>query len=145
MSCKEDSINLLKETNAGIQMGASTLEEIISDISNQKLRTVIHNAKAEHDDLGDEAHKLLLEYGADTKEPHLAAKAMSWMKTNVKMTTQPSDQTAAELVTDGCNMGVKTLNKYINEYSKADSTTVNLAKRVIRSEEKLCDNVKEFL
>jgi hypothetical protein len=145
MSNKQDSISLLKETNAGIQMGVSTLEEIISDIKNEHLRNVMHNAKAEHDRLGDEAHKLLLEYGSDTKEPHPMAKAMSWMKTNVKMAAEPNDSTAAELVTDGCNMGIKTLNKYMNEYKKADSTVVSLTKRVIRSEEQLCRDVKNYL
>ena len=108
MSNKQESIGLLKETNAGIQMGVSTLEEMISDIRDERLRAVMHDSKVEHDELGDEAHRLLLEYGADTKEPHLAAKAMSWMKTNVKMAAEPGDKTAAGLVTDGCNMGVKT-------------------------------------
>lgn len=145
MSSKQDSISLLKETNAGIQMGVSTLEEIISDIKNERLRSVMHDAKSEHDRLGDEAHKMLLEYGSDTDEPHPMAKAMSWMKTNVKMAAQPGDSTAAELITDGCNMGIKTLNRYLNEYKKADSTVVSLTKRVIRSEEQLCRDVKGYL
>lgn len=145
MSNKQDSISLLKETNAGIKMGVSTLEEIISDIKNERLRSVMHDAKSEHDRLGDEAHKMLLEYGSDTDEPHPMAKAMSWMKTNVKMAAQPGDSTAAELVTDGCNMGIKTLNRYLNEYKKADSTVVSLTKRVIRSEEQLCRDVKGYL
>ena len=92
MSNKQESIGLLKETNAGIQMGVSTLEEMISDIRDERLRAVMHDSKVEHDELGDEAHRLLLEYGADTKEPHLAAKAMSWMKTNVKMFTLIFDE-----------------------------------------------------
>lgn len=145
MSSRIDSINLLRETNAGIQMGVSTLEEIISDIKNQNLRNVMHNAKAEHDRLGDEAHKLLLEYGSDTTEPHPTAKAMSWLKTNFKMASNPGDSTAAELVTDGCNMGIKNLNKYLNDYQNADSTVVALTERVIRSEEELISDVKSFL
>ena len=145
MSNKQESIGLLKETNAGIQMGVSTLEEMITDIRDERLRAVMHDSKVEHDELGDEAHRLLLEYGADTKEPHLAAKAMSWMKTNVKMAAEPGDKTAAGLVTDGCNMGVKTLNKYINQYKHADSAAVSLAKKVIRCEEKLCSDVKRYL
>lgn len=145
MSSRNDSIDLLKETNAGIQMGASTLEELISDVKNENLRNVMHAAKREHDRFGDEAHELLLRYGSDTKEPHPMAKAMSWMKTNVKMTAEPSDATAADLVTDGCNMGVKTLNRYMNQYKKADSSVVSLTKRVIRSEEELIRNVKGYL
>lgn len=126
-------------------MGVSTLEEIISDIKNEQLRNVLHDAKAEHDRLGDEAHELLLQYGSDTKEPHPAAKAMSWVKTNVKMAAEPGDKTAADLVTDGCNMGIKSLNKYLNEYKKADSTVISLTKKVIRCEEQLCSDIKRYL
>ncbi len=145
MSDKQDSIELLKETNAGIQMGASTLHELITDIKNDKLRGIMNAAKDEHDELGGEAHRLLLEYGSDTKEPHPAAKAMSWMKTNIKMAAEKTDSTAAELVTDGCNMGIKNLNRYINQYSNADSRIVSLTKRVIRSEEQLRLSVKDYL
>lgn len=145
MSDKQDSVELLKETNAGIQMGASTLHELITDIQNEQLRGVINAAKDEHDELGDEAHKMLLQYGSDTKEPHPAAKAMSWMKTNIKMAAEKTDSTAAELITDGCNMGIKNLYRYMNQYGGADSSVVSLTKRVIKSEEQLRMNVREYL
>ena len=145
MANKQDSINLLKETNAGIQMGVSTLDELMSDVKNDSLREIMNTAKDEHDRLGDEAHKLLLQYGSDTKEPHPAAKAMSKIKTSVKMTAEPSDSTAADLITDGCDMGFKSLNRYMNLYKKADSSVVSLTKRVIRSEEQLRNDVKQYL
>ena len=37
---------------------------------------------------------------------------MSFIKTNFKMGMNESDTTVAELITDGCNMGIKSLNKY---------------------------------
>ena len=39
---------------------------------------------------------------------------MSWMKVGVKMGLDDSDKTVADLMTDGCNMGVKSLNRYLN-------------------------------
>lgn len=41
-------------------------------------------------------------------------------KTNVKLVMNESDQTIADLMTDGCNMGVKSLNKYLNQYKAAN-------------------------
>lgn len=141
----QDSVRLLRETNAGIQMGVSTIEQIIEDIKNEELRTVMSDAKSEHDKLGGEAHEMLLQFGCDTKEPHPVAKAMSSMMTNFKMAVERDDKAAAELITDGCNMGVKKLNQYLNEYKKADSSIKSLTKRVIRSEEQLCRDVRGYL
>ena len=48
------------------------------------------------------------------------AKGMSWFKTNIKISADSSDNTIADLNTDGCNMGDKTLHKYLNKYKAAD-------------------------
>ena len=72
--------------------------------------------KKEHDVIKQEIQKLLDEYHDDGKDPNPIAKGMSWIKTNVKLIVDESDNTIAELMTDGCNMGVKSLNKYLNEY-----------------------------
>ena len=57
--------------------------------------------------------------GADIKEPSVMAKGMSWIKTNMQMAMNESDKTIANIMTDGCNMGIKNLNKYLNEYGDA--------------------------
>ena len=44
-----------------------------------------------------------------------------------------SDKTIADLMTDGCNMGVKSLNQYLNQYEAADEKKKDIAKRLILS------------
>ena len=56
-----------------------------------------------------------------------------------------SDQTIADLITDGCNMGVKSLNKYLNQYEAADEKTKDITKRLINLEEKLVIDIRQFL
>ena len=56
-----------------------------------------------------------------------------------------SDQTVADLMTDGCNMGVKSLNRYLNQYEAADETSKDIAKRLIRLEEQLAVDIRKFL
>ena len=70
---------------------------------------------------------------------------MSWIKTNMKMGMDNSDQTIADLMTDGCNMGVKSLNKYLNQYKAADEKTKDIAKHLINLEEKLAVDIRSFL
>lgn len=88
---------------------------------------------------------LLDKYHDDGKEPTAMAKSMSWMKTNVKLVMDESDETIADLMTDGCNMGVKSLNKYLNQYKAADEKTKDITKRLINLEEKLAVDIRCFL
>ena len=67
------------------------------------------------------------------------------MKTNMKLTMDESDATIADLMTDGCNMGVKSLSKYLNQYQAADETSKNIAKRLISLEEQLAIDIRSFL
>ena len=70
---------------------------------------------------------------------------MSWMKTNMKMTMEDRDCTIADLMTDGCNMGVKSLNKYLNQYEAADEVSKDITKRLINLEEQLTIDIRQYL
>lgn len=140
-----DTEELLRECNAGIKMGIDSIDEVLPKVKNERLKQILTECKTTHQRLGSRSHRLLEQMGVSTKEPHPIAKSMSWIKTNFKMAADPSDSTVADLITDGCNMGVKSLNSYVNRYESADCEVVQLTKQLIRSEEKLCADVREFL
>ena len=73
------------------------------------------------------------------------AQSMSWIKTNVKLAMEDTDATVADLMTDGCNMGVKSLSRYLNQYKAADEQSKNIAKRLIELEEGLSVNMRSYL
>ena len=99
----------------------------------------------EHEELEREIHMLLLRYRDEGKEPNPIAKGMSRIKTNVKMGLDTSDETIADLMTDGCNMGVKSLNKYLNKYKAADEVSKDITKKLINLEEKLTVDIRAEL
>ena len=71
--------------------------------------------------LQDEIQILLDKYHDDGKDSEiLTAEGMSWFKTNIKISADFCRYTIADLITDGCNMGLKTLHKYLNKYKAAD-------------------------
>ena len=141
----DDTEKLLRECNAGIKMGISSIDEVLPSVHDSRLKGILENSRREHADLGDETHELLLKYDCDTKEPHPIAKGMSWLKTSVRLLTDPSDKTVADLMTDGCNMGVKSLNGYLNEYTLADSKAQKITGRLIDIEARMADSMAEFL
>ena len=142
---ENDTIKLLRECDAGVKMGITSIEDIAEDVSDEKFKKYLTDCKREHDKLDSEIQQLLDKYHDDGKEPAAIAKGMSWMKTNMKMAMEKSDRTAADLITDGCNMGVKSLNKYLNQYEAADEVSKDIAKRLINLEEQLAVDIRVFL
>ena len=142
---EQDTINLLRECDAGVKMGVSSIDEVLEYVKSNKLRTYLTDCKSEHDKLDEEIQGLLDKYEDEGKEPNIMAKGMSWMKTNMKLMMNESDSTIADLMTDGCNMGVKSLNKYLNQYEAADEVSKDITKRLINLEEKLAVDMRGFL
>lgn len=142
---EEDTIALLKECNSGIKMGVSSLSDVMDHVTNSNLRSILMDARKEHEKLGDETHSILLKYHEEGKEPHPVAKAMATMKTDVMMTVKEDDRTIAGLITDGCDMGVKSLYQYLNKYEKAEQDVRDMTKKVIESEEHLRKSLQTYL
>ena len=142
---QDDTIKLLRECNAGIKMGVSSLDEVLEHVQNEKLRDLLAKSKETHTQLGNTTHEYLTEFHDDGKEPAMMAKVMSWMKTNVKLGGDDSDSTVADLITDGCNMGVKSLYKYLNKYPAAEEKIKKLAKDVAKAEETLVADLRLYL
>ncbi len=142
---ESDTIKLLRECDAGIKMGVSSLDEVLDYVHDEKLEEALKEYREEHNELQSEILILLEKYQDDGKEPNPIAKSMSWVKTNAKLVMDESDHTIADLVTDGCNMGVKSLNRYLNQYKAADERSKNIAKQLIRLEEQLVIDLRTFL
>lgn len=142
---EQDTIKLLRECDAGVKMGISSIEDVLGVAGNDKLKKLLIDCKEEHDKLDSEIQTLLDKYHDDGKDPAPIAKGMSWIKTNMMLAINESDNTIADLMTDGCNMGVKSLNKYLNKYEAADEVSKDIAKRLINLEERLAIDIREFL
>ena len=142
---ESDTIKLLRECDAGVKMGVSSIDDVMEHVRSSKLRELLSDCKAEHNKLDAELQQLLEKYRDDGKDPNPIAKSMSWMKTNVKLGMDESDHTIADLMTDGCNMGVKSLNRYLNQYEAADEVSKDITKRLINLEEKLTTDIRVFL
>ena len=142
---EKDTIKLLRECDAGVKMGVSSIDDVLNYAHSEKLRQYLSDCKSEHDKLDSEIQSELDRFKDDGKEPNPIAKGMSWMKTNVKLVINESDHTIADLITDGCNMGVKSLNKYLNQYKAADEKSKDITKRLINLEEKLAVDIRGYL
>ncbi|MBE6574819.1 MAG: hypothetical protein E7654_00930 [Ruminococcaceae bacterium] len=142
---EHDTVRLLRECDAGIKMGISSIDDVLNDIKDSRFKNRLIDSREEHARLQSETASLLARYHDDGKDPNPMAKGMSWMKTNFKLNMNDSDKTVADLLTDGCNMGVKSLSRYLNQYAAADENSKNITKRLIREEEQLCTDLRQYL
>ena len=120
---EEDTVKLLRECDAGAKMGAQSIDDVLPYVKAEELNRF--------DDLG--------------KDPNPIAEKMSWLKTTVKLKMEESDHTVADLMTDGCNMGVKSLNRYLNQYTAASEKAKDIAKKLIHMEDTLQNGMRAFL
>ena len=142
---EQDTIKLLRECDAGVKMGVSSIDEVLPYVRSKELKQCLEACKREHEELKEKIEKQLDRFGDEGKNPNPIAKSMSWMKTSVKLAMHESDHTIADLMTDGCNMGVKSLNRYLNQYKAAEEYSKDMTKRLIQLEEKLTVDMREFL
>lgn len=142
---EQDTIKLLRECDAGVKMGISSIDDVLDHVKKEDFRKKLTKCREEHQDLQIKILQELEKYQDDGKNPNPIAKGMSWMKTNMKLSMEDTDATIADLMTDGCNMGVKSLNRYLNQYKAADEVSKDMAKRLINMEEKLAVNIRQYL
>ena len=141
----QDTVKLLKECDAGTKMAVSSIDEVLESVQDSKLKELLQESKNHHEELENEICELLKKHNAEEKDPNPMAKGMSWLKTNMKMSMDNSDATVADLLTDGCDMGIKSLHKYLNQYKAADKQSVEICKKLISIEEQLETNLRKYL
>ena len=142
---EKDTVKLLRECDAGVEMGVSSIDDVKDYVKSTQFKKILTDCKEEHEKLEREIRTLLRNCCDEGKDPNPILKGMSWVKTNMKLLVEDSDKTVADLMTDGCNMGVKSLSRYLNEYKAADEASKDIAKRLITLEERLAVDIRGYL
>ncbi|MBE6640583.1 MAG: hypothetical protein E7619_03250 [Ruminococcaceae bacterium] len=142
---ENDTVRLLRECDAGAKMGIESIDDVLSEVSSEGLKNKLIESKDYHSVLTSEIHSALQRCGDEGKDPAMIAKGMSKIKTNAMLAIKHTDATIADLMTDGCNMGVKSLSRYLNQYPAADSESRSIAKRLIEEEESLAREMRTYL
>ncbi len=142
---EQDTIKLLRECDAGVKMGISSIDDVMKYVKSDDLLARLKRCRDDHDKLDSELQELLDRYRDEGKAPSAIAKGMSRIKTEMKLAMHESDHTIADLMTDGCNMGVKSLSRYLNQYRAADEKSKDITKRLIALEEELAVDIRGYL
>ena len=71
---EQDTIKLLRECDAGIKMGVSSIDDVLDYVKSDRLKKDLEDNKEEHKKLDKELQELLDRYRDDGKEPNPMAR-----------------------------------------------------------------------
>lgn len=140
-----DDIELLKECDSGVKMGIDGIKGVIDKALNEGLRNMLENYEEEHVRILDTIRGKLGEAGMDVKEPHPIAKFNLKVTTDIKMAVNDSDEKIANIMMDGCNMGIKSVSMYMNQYAGASKETMDIANSIVTLEQNFMNDLRQYL
>ena len=73
------------------------------------------------------------------------SRAMSRMTINLKFFINPTDTKIAELMYDGCHMGIKSIYQYKNQYPNATENAKSQAAQIIEAEKVCMNELQKYL
>ena len=141
----DETIKLLKECNAGVKMAVTSINEVTDKVQNKELLSLLERFLKEHQQIEEETHNELNAYKDTEKSPNPIAEAMASAKINIKFLTNSTDQEIAELMIDRCNMGIKSVSRYINQYPTATQQVKDLCEKLIKLEQRFMDELRIYL
>lgn len=141
----DDTKNLLKECNAGVKMAVQTLGQLLPSIHDHDFKESLEKYRNAHISFGDKLHCLANKGGTSAGELSPMEKLSARIMTGMKLMLNDSDKKIASMLTDGCNIGIKSLNAYLNQYKEADNTSRKIAENIIRLEESMSEDMRQYL
>ncbi len=141
----DDTIELLKECNSGCKCATNSMEQVESYIHDETFKNLITEYNQKHTAIGDKCHALLNDADRDEKDPGAMAKIFSKLSTDIKLAINDDTSKIADIMVDGCNMGIKSISKILNQCKNASSESIRLAKELISTEQAFMDNLLIYL
>lgn len=140
-----DTVDLLKECDAGLEMAISSLEQVKEEARADNFTNMLDKYYNNHIKIQKDIDQKLVEYNSDGKKANPVAEKMSTMKTNFKLAMNHTDEEIADLMIDGCNMGIKSVSKYMNQYKNANQEIMQLANDIIVLEQNFSNELRQYL
>ena len=141
----DDTRDLLRECSAGCKMAADSISQTIGKMNDEKFKKLLRNYYGKHVSLGQSCSEILRASGSADKEAPMMAKAMSNIKTEMRLTFSGRPSTAAKLMMDGCTMGMKSVGEYLNKYKSADEVSRGIANDIIGVEKDFNEQLMAWL
>ena len=140
-----DTLELLKECDAGLIMATDSLEQVMEYASAGNFSNMLHKYYDEHQKIKADVDKKLEEHNSEGKKPNPMGRTASKGMTEMKLMINDSDQKIADLMMDGCNMGIKSVSRYMNQYPNSQEDVKEIANNIVVLEQNFLNELRQYL
>lgn len=137
--------DLLNSTYQGAKMGCEGINHLIQLTDDTSFRNALENEFEEYQQIISSANEIMQEQNNKPKDLGLMAKASSYISTSLDTLMDKSTSHMAEMMIEGNTMGITEITKDIKEYQGQDKRVMNLANKLLKTEQANIEEMKNFL
>ncbi|HIV14277.1 MAG: hypothetical protein KH275_09995 [Clostridiales bacterium] len=136
---------LLNFVYQNAEMGVNTMKQIIDLVEEDGMKEHLRNQLVNYEDFQQEARKLLNENGYDEKGISALDRLKTYLMINMQTMADSSSSHIAKMLITGSNMGIVEAAQNLKKYAHADKDAVKLMERLMKTEEKNVQELKQYL
>ena len=137
-----DNQRLLRESAMGCRCACDSIAIARRYAKDERMRELLSKYYVEHKSLGARAQALL---GHSYPRPTAMPLVMSKVHTSVSLTLRNDSPRVADLMLNGCNMGMKSIAGAKNKNPAATADAIAVANEIIRTEESMHREMLKFV
>ena len=144
---KNATESLLGELYKEMKMGANSITDILSRVTDGNFRTELTRQIEEYGKFSKTAHDRLCDCGVTPKEENLMARMSAKLGMAMNTMTDSTTSHLAQMVIEGNTMGITELTRLVREHENTSCSeeTLALTRDAIRFLEDAVERTKEFL
>ena len=139
-----ENIILLNLIYQNAQMGLIGIDTVLPKVENEKLASLMQKQRCEYEEFCKNVKKILIKYGAQEEEIGKLKELSSTMMSKM-MVMNADDKKIAKLMMEGNDKGVIAIQEKLNADLSQDEEIINLAKKLLATEEHNINEMKEFI
>jgi hypothetical protein len=140
-----DTAKLLRESCRGCKYATESITIAMDYAKDKKIKNTLASYNSTHQAIKHKMQAKIHEAGlSEASHPSMPA-AMAKLHMNLSLTLNPSDSKIADLMINGCSMGMKSISKLKNKHPKASPEAHVLADELILAEKNMISDMLHFL
>ena len=144
-SAKGEAAHLMRKVDAGCKYATESITVALDYAKSKDMRELLTRYNKRHEALKEDIIRLLHKLGEDESRHPIMGATMTKLHMNISLSISAKDSRLAELMINGCHMGIKTLYKEKHRRRGASDEAHSLADELIGIEEEMMNELYGYL
>ena len=140
-----NEIDLINRMRQNLEMGIDGIQKVIPYAKGEGFKEALNRQLEEYQTLYAESDRLLSAHDGTPKDIPVIAKISTDVMSTMKAMAYKEDTKIAEDMVRGTATGIAKLMRHQGEYSGGDEAVNSLCTRIIESEERNSEEMKQYL